>query len=180
MRIRLYDIDMYSRLMRGRSNDRRGSGSGYMMWYSRRLIMLALAVLAGAGAIPRIGAPTGAATSSASLAIGAASEPIQESQRTEGASAPLTAGQDGAPAGANAVPTGLPQAMRFATSATAGGGTRTPRRDHRAGGPPGPSVTVMPASLARDLTVITRGVAPVSPARHVCCNAHGARAGPLA
>jgi len=150
------------------------------MWYSRRLIMLALAVLAGSGAIPRIGAPTGAATASASLTIGAASEPIQESQRTEGANAPLTASQSGAPAEANAVPTGLPQAMRFMTGATAAGGTRTPRRDHRAGGPPALSITVMAASPARDLTVMTRGAAPVSPARHVCCAAHGARAGPLA
>jgi len=144
--------------------------------------MLALAVLAGAGsgAIPRIGAPTGAAATQAVSATGVAVEPIQESQRTEGASAPLTAGQGGAPAGANAVPTGLPQAMRFMTGATAAGGTRTPRRDHHAGGPPGAGVTVMAASPARDLTVMTRGAAPVSPARHVLCAAHGARAGPLA
>jgi len=142
--------------------------------------MLALAVLAGSGAIPRIGAPAGATTSTAaSLAIGAAPESTQESQRAEGASAPLTASQGGAPAGANAVPTGLPQAMRFVTGAAAAGGTRTPRRDHRAGGPPGPGVTVMPAIPARDLTIATRGAAPVSPARHIRCDAHGARAGPL-
>ncbi len=142
--------------------------------------MLALAVLAGSGAIPRIGAPTGAAATPAVSATGVAVEPIQESQRTEGASAPLTGSQSGAPAGANAVPTGLPQAMRFVTGATAAGGTRTPRRDHRAGGPPALGITVMASSPARDLTVMTRGAAPVSPARHVLCAAHGARAGPLA
>lgn len=170
---------MHSRLIRGRSNDRHDSGSGYVMWYSRRLIMLALAVLAGAGAMPRIGAPTGAAASSASLTIGAAPEPIQESQRAEAAPALLTVSQSGAPAGVGAIPTGLPQAMRFMTSATAAGGTRTPRRDHHTGGPPGSGATAITASSARDLTVMTRGAAPASPARHVCCAAHGVRAGPL-
>ena len=142
--------------------------------------MLALAVLAGSSAIPRIGAPTGAATASASLTIGAAPEPIQESQRPDGAGAALTVSQSGVPAGANAIPTGLPQAMRFMTGATAAGGTRPPRRDHHTGGPPEAGVTAMSASSARDLTVMTRGAAPISPARHVLCGAHGVRAGPLA
>ncbi len=121
-----------------------------------------LAALAGGGVIPRHDAPAGAASSPA---IGARLEPSTEGVR--------------APAGSGSVPTSPLEVMRFTAAPITTGGSRVPQRGHRAGGEPGPAPAAVAAVPARDLTILTRGEAPASPARHARCHAHSIRAGPL-